>query len=49
MADQHQYLYDHPAGDKEVGEEKRRSEEGSHHEMKNNAEIKSIRKAYQKN
>ena len=34
------YLYDHLAGDKEVGGGERRPEEGSHHEMKNNAEIK---------
>ena len=36
------YLYDHPAGDKEVGGGERRPEEGSHHELKNNAEIKML-------
>ena len=34
------YLYDHPAGDKEVGGGERRPEEGSHHDGKNNAEDK---------
>ncbi len=29
------YLYDHPAGDKEVGGGGKRPEEGSHHEEKN--------------
>ncbi len=32
------YLYDHPAGDKEIGGGERRPEEGSHHEGKHNAE-----------
>ena len=32
------YLYDHLAGDKEVGGGGKRPEEGSHHEEKNNAE-----------
>ena len=36
------YLYDHPAGDKEVGGGERRPEEGSHHERKNNAENKRL-------
>ena len=36
------YLYDHPAGDKEVGGGERRPEEGSHHETKNNAENKIL-------
>ncbi len=36
------YLYDHPAGDKEVGGGERRPEEGSHHEGKNNAENKIL-------
>ena len=35
---EHNYLYDHPAGDKEVGGGERRPEEGSHHEEKNNGE-----------
>jgi hypothetical protein len=34
------YLYDHPACDKEVGGGEGRPEEGSHHEMKNDAEFK---------
>ena len=34
------YLYDHPAGDKEIGGGERRPEEGSHHEGKHNAENK---------
>ncbi len=36
------YLYDHPAGDKEIGGGERRPEEGSHHEVKNNAENKTL-------
>jgi hypothetical protein len=36
------YLYDHPAGDKEVGGGERRPEDGSHHERKNNAEHKIL-------
>ena len=36
------YLYDHPAGDKEVGGRERRPEDGSHHERKNNAENKIL-------
>ena len=40
LTDSIHYLYDHPAGDKEVGGGERRPEEGSHHEGKNNAENK---------
>ncbi len=36
------YLYDHPAGGKEVGGGQRRPEEASHHEGKNNAENKIL-------
>ncbi len=36
------YLYDHPAGDKDVGGGERRPEEGSQHEGKNNAENKIL-------
>ncbi len=36
------YIYDHPAGDKEVGGGERRPEEGSHHEEKNTAEHKIV-------
>ena len=36
------YLYDHPAGDKEVGGGERRPEKGSHHEVENNAENKIL-------
>ena len=38
LTDVREYLYDHLAGDKEVGGGGKRPEVGSHHEEKNNAE-----------
>ncbi len=40
------YLYDHPAGDKEVRGGERIPEEGSHHEGKNKPENKMEKHAY---
>ncbi len=39
------YLYDHPAGDTEVGGGERRPEEGSYHEGENNSENKILNRS----